>query len=84
MILAEQHETITVQPTEAETAELDAATRPPRQKPPMEQAGPSLRAAFLAIRAMPDRVFRIPPKTAQSPGAPSRPKKRRGNRGPPK
>ena len=57
---------------------------PPRQKPPMAQAKPALKAMALALRAMPGKGFRVPSKKAQSPNAPSRPKKRRGNRGPPK
>ncbi len=66
------------------TPERVAPTPPPRQKPPMAQAKPALKAMALALRAMPGKGFRIPSKKAQSPTAPSRPKKRRGNRGPPK
>jgi len=65
-------------------AEPAPLSRPPRQKPPMAQAKPALKAMALVLRAMPGKGFRIAPKTAQSPGTPSRPKKRRGNRGPPK
>jgi hypothetical protein len=50
----------------------------------MAQAKPALKAALLAVRAMPGKGLRITPKKTQSSGAPSRPKKRRGNRGPPK
>jgi hypothetical protein len=53
------------------------------KNPAKPQKKAAMKAATLALSAMPRKGFRIPPAKSRHPGAPSGPRKGRRNRGPP-